>query len=62
MVMEFVDRWRQGADIVWGLRSVRQDARWRVVTSRAFGHLLRRWAMPKGSLVTTGSFLLRIGK
>ena len=58
MVMEFVDRWRKGADIVWGQRSVRQDAKWRVATSRAFGLLLRRWAMPKGSLVTTGSFLL----
>ena len=57
-VNQFIERWRAGADIVWGERSARQDSRWRVMASHAFGMLLRRWAMPKGSLVTTGSFLL----
>lgn len=58
VIIEFVERWRKGADIVWGRRNTRRDERWRVVASRAFHALLRRFAMPKGSLFTTGSFVL----
>lgn len=57
-VLEFVERWRSGADIVWGRRTTRLDSRWRVVTSRVFHGLLKRYAMPKGSQFTTGSFFL----
>lgn len=57
-VMGFVAAWRAGAQIVWGRRSARQDTGWRVLTSQVFNLLVRRWAMPRGSRFTTGSFLL----
>jgi dolichol-phosphate mannosyltransferase len=57
-VLAFVDKWRQGAEIVWGRRATRLDSRWRVLTSRLFHRMLRRHAMPKGSKFTTGSFFL----
>lgn len=57
-VVEFLDAWRDGADIVWGARRERDDPGWRVWASRIFTRLLRRHAMPPGSLFTTGSFLL----
>ncbi|WP_148574248.1 glycosyltransferase family 2 protein [Nocardioides caldifontis] len=58
VVLEFVERWRDGADIVWGERRTRQDSAWKVWTSRVFNRALERHAMPRGSLFTTGSFLL----
>lgn len=57
-VLDFVAAWRQGADIVWGKRRTRQDKPWRIWLSEAFSRAIRRWAMPKGSKFTTGSFLL----
>ena len=58
VILEFVARWREGARIVWGKRRQRRDPAWRVTLSRAFETCLRRFAMPKGSRFTTGSFLL----
>jgi dolichol-phosphate mannosyltransferase len=57
-VLEFVARWRAGADIVWGHRRQRDDLLWRRLVSRVFGALMRRYAMPPGSRFATGSFLL----
>lgn len=57
-VLEFVERWREGAEIVWGRRAARLDSRWRVWASEAFHRMLRRHAMPPGSKFTTGSFFL----
>lgn len=57
-VLEFVAQWQAGADIVWGHRRERDDALWRRLVSRVFGALMRRYAMPRGSRFTTGSFLL----
>jgi glycosyltransferase involved in cell wall biosynthesis len=57
-VLEFVASWKAGADIVWGHRRGRDDVLWRRVVSRLFGAALRRYAMPRGSRFTTGSFLL----
>jgi glycosyltransferase involved in cell wall biosynthesis len=57
-VLDFVAAWRRGADIVWGARRTRQDQRWRIWLSEAFFRAVRRWAMPRGSKFTTGSFLL----
>ena len=54
----FLDRWRAGADIVWGHRRTRSDAWWRVAVSKVFSVLLARYAMPRGSRFATGSFLL----
>lgn len=58
VILEFVERWRAGARIVWGSRRTREDVAWRIGASRLFQSLLRRHAMPPGSLFTTGSFLL----
>lgn len=58
VVLEFLERWQQGARIVWGKRRTRQDKAWRVFTSNLFFKLVRRHAMPRGSKFTTGSFLL----
>jgi glycosyltransferase involved in cell wall biosynthesis len=57
-IISFVEAWRQGADVVFGRRRMREDARWRVLTSKTFEALLRRFAMPKGSKFATGGFLL----
>ncbi|MFO0968017.1 MAG: glycosyltransferase family 2 protein [Gemmataceae bacterium] len=58
VVLDFVARWRQGAKIVWGKRRTRTDSWWRKKASAFFEGMLRRYAMPPGSLFTTGSFLL----
>lgn len=57
-VLTFVERWRAGADIVWGRRRTREDAGWRVMASNMFSQLIRRYAMPEGSQFVTGSFFL----
>jgi dolichol-phosphate mannosyltransferase len=58
VVLEFVRRWQAGARIVWGKRRSRADAGWRVLTSRLFEGMLRHYALPRGSLFATGTFLL----
>src|SRR5262249_40487268 len=58
VVLEFAQKWQRGAHIVWGKRRSRADPAWRVATSRFFEWLTRRYAMPKGSQFTTGSFFL----
>ena len=57
-LLEFVAHWKAGAEIVWGHRRQRDDALWRRLVSRLFAAALRRYAMPRGSRFTTGSFLL----
>lgn len=58
VVQEFIQRWRAGANIVWGKRRTRSDSMFRTFASRFFEFALRRYAMPRGSQFTTGSFLL----
>jgi glycosyltransferase involved in cell wall biosynthesis len=58
VVPRFVEAWRQGADVVFGHRRMRGDSRWRILASKAFEALLRRFAMPRGSKFATGGFLL----
>lgn len=58
MVLEFLKKWREGAAIVWGKRAQRKEVFWRVLTSRLFSSLIKKYAMPKNSKFTTGSFLL----
>lgn len=58
IVLEFLEQWRKGAQIVWGRRRTRADSAWRVWASLCFAELTRRYAMPAGSQFTTGSFLL----
>ncbi len=57
-VVEFVEKWRNGADIVFGHRSTRKDGKLRQWCSSIFQQLLGRFAMPQGSQFATGSFLL----
>jgi glycosyltransferase involved in cell wall biosynthesis len=57
-VVAFAEAWLRGADIVWGWRQSRTEPRWRVAASDTFAGLIRRYAMPRGSKFTTGSFLL----
>lgn len=58
VILAFADKWQAGAQIVWGHRRSRADKLWRKITSRIFFTLMRRFAMPKGSAFTTGSFFL----
>jgi glycosyltransferase involved in cell wall biosynthesis len=58
IILEFVAAWRAGADIVWGQRRSRDDEGWRRHASDLLEATLRRYAMPRQSLFTTGSFLL----
>lgn len=57
-VLEFVEQWRRGAQIVWGRRRSRADNPLRIATIKLFSWLMRTQAMPKGSKFSTGSFLL----
>jgi dolichol-phosphate mannosyltransferase len=57
-VLEFVTAWQAGADIVWGKRRSRGDEGWRRKASSMLETMLRRFAMPRNSRFTTGSFLL----
>lgn len=57
-VVEFVEKWRAGAQIVWGRRRTRADNRFRIWTIKLFTWLMRTQAMPRGSKFSTGSFLL----
>jgi dolichol-phosphate mannosyltransferase len=57
-LVAFAEAWLRGADIVWGWRRSRAEPRWRIVASNMFATLIRRFAMPRGSKFTTGSFLL----
>lgn len=57
-VIEFLKKWEEGYQIVWGERIVREDAKWRTITSNIFSLILRRWVLPRDSKFTTGSFFL----
>jgi glycosyltransferase involved in cell wall biosynthesis len=58
VILQFLEKWRAGARFVWGYRRTRADAVWRRWTSKMFLGMVRRFAMPTGSKVTTGGFLL----
>ena len=57
-VLEMVEKWRRGAQIVWGRRRSRADGTFRKFCSQMFYELLKRHAMPRHSKFATGSFLL----
>lgn len=58
VILRFLEKWKTGVEIVWGKRKTREDSLARILASNLFSRLIRRFAMPKGSLFTTGSFLL----
>ena len=57
-VLEFLKKWEAGAHIVWGKRKTREDGFGRYFFSGIFYQLIKRFAMPRDSKFTTGSFLL----
>jgi len=58
IILSFLHKWRQGARIVWGKRRSRKDRTWRILVSNLFYIMIKRYAMPKSSMFTTGSFFL----
>ena len=58
VILQFLEKWRAGARIVWGYRRTRADPAWRRFTSKLFLRVIRRFAMPSESKMTTGGFLL----
>jgi glycosyltransferase involved in cell wall biosynthesis len=57
-VLEFVKKWRAGAEIVWGQRQKRSENVLRIWLVNLFTWLMRTQAMPKGSKFSTGGFFL----
>src|SRR5207237_6640022 len=58
VIPSFVEAWRQGADVVFGRRRMREESRWRILASKTFEGRLRRFAMPGGSIFGAGGFVV----
>jgi polyisoprenyl-phosphate glycosyltransferase len=58
LIREFVARWREGYDVVWGARSGRDDGAVRAWAMGRFYTLVRRYAIPTYPKGGTGSFCL----
>jgi dolichol-phosphate mannosyltransferase len=58
LIPEFVAQWRQGFEIVWGVRASRDDPFGRRLFARIFYGLVRRYALPGIPRTGTGSFSL----
>jgi dolichol-phosphate mannosyltransferase len=58
LIKEFVVRWREGFDVVWGARSGRDDGKLKAWAMNRFYSLVRRIAIPSYPKGGTGSFCL----
>lgn len=58
LIKEFVARWREGYDVVWGARSGRDDGKLKAWAMNRFYSLVRRIAIPSYPKGGTGSFCL----
>jgi len=58
VIPQFVERWRDGADIVWGARETREDPLARRLFARLFYGTIVRSALPSIPRTGTGSFCL----
>jgi glycosyltransferase involved in cell wall biosynthesis len=58
LIREFVARWRDGYDVVWGARSGRDDGAMRAWAMGRFYTMVRRFAIPTYPKGGTGSFCL----
>lgn len=58
IILEFLQKWQEGAKIVWGKRKSRDEESWRIYVSSIFSKLIAKFAMPPDSKFTTGSFFL----
>lgn len=57
-ILAFVEKWRAGAQVVWGRRRTRPENRSHIWAVNLFTWLIRTQAMPKGSKFSTGGFFL----
>ena len=57
-ILAFLNNWKNGSQIVWGKRRSREDPLWKRVSSYLFFIVVKKFAMPEGSLFCSGSFLL----
>ncbi|NOZ73056.1 MAG: glycosyltransferase family 2 protein [Chloroflexi bacterium] len=55
---EFLDRWRKGYKIVWGVRTIRDDPLGKRIFAALFYRLIRRVALPQYPKKGTGGFCL----
>jgi len=58
LIKDFVARWRDGYDVVWGARSGRDDGKLRSWAMNRFYSVVRRIAIPNYPKGGTGSFCL----
>jgi polyisoprenyl-phosphate glycosyltransferase len=58
LIREFIARWREGFDVVWGARSGRDDGKMRAWAMNRFYSVVRRIAIPNYPKGGTGSFCL----
>lgn len=58
VVREFIARWREGFDVVWGTRTGRDERGLRPLLTGVFYRLVRRYAIPTYPTTGTGSFCL----
>jgi dolichol-phosphate mannosyltransferase len=58
LIPEFIAKWRQGFDVVWGARTGRDDGRLRAWAMGRFYSLVRRTAIPTYPKGGTGSFCM----
>jgi len=58
LIRDFVARWREGYDVVWGARTGRDDGATRAWAMNLFYRMVRRFAIPTYPAGGTGSFCL----
>lgn len=58
LIPEFIAKWRQGHDVVWGARTGRDDGRLRAWAMGRFYSMVRRFAIPTYPRGGTGSFCM----
>jgi dolichol-phosphate mannosyltransferase len=58
VIRDFISKWEEGHEVVWGVRKNRQDAKGRMFLTAIFYRLLRKIALPDYPVEGTGSFCL----
>ncbi len=54
----FIEKWREGFHVTWGVRATRQDSAMDTALSRIFSWIIRRIALPNFPAGGTGTFCL----
>lgn len=58
VILEFLEKWKNGAKVVWGKRRSRKDPLWRRIVSWGFNRLLRMMVFEENSKFTSGGFIM----